>query len=110
MITGDRSLAEGKFGAFYNTLEEFHNYWERIDVISPNVSNLNPHTSNLFHNVFIHPSPWHLIFQPSFILKKGKEIYREQKFDFITVHEYPPPFITALEQECFLMLLRFHIF
>lgn len=37
MISGDRSLAEGKRGAFYNTLEEFRKYWDRIDVICPKV-------------------------------------------------------------------------
>ncbi len=35
MISGDRSLAEGKHGAFYNTLEELHKYWDRIDIICP---------------------------------------------------------------------------
>lgn len=40
MITGlgsAKDLASGKRGAFYNTLEEFHKYWERIDIIAPKV-------------------------------------------------------------------------
>ncbi|MBI2063489.1 MAG: glycosyltransferase family 4 protein [Candidatus Yanofskybacteria bacterium] len=90
MISGDRSLAEGKRGAFYNTLEEFHKYWERIDIICPHVRNSKLEIQNYFHNVKIHPSPWPLWLQPWWILKKGREIYREQKFDLMTVHEYPP--------------------
>ena len=100
MISGDRNLAQGRKGAFYNTLEEFRKYWNRIDIICPKIPNLNFQISNksqisisksrFFDNVFIHPSPWPLIFQPLWILKKGREIYREQKFDLMTVHEYPP--------------------
>lgn len=105
MISGDRSLAEGKRGAFYNTLEEFHKHWDRIDIICPRVKIPNPkpqipnksqipdskpQTLNYFENVFVHSSPWPLIFQPWWILKKGRQIYDEQRFDLMTVHEYPP--------------------
>ena len=90
MISGDRSLAEGKRGAFYNTLEEFHKYWGRIDIICPRTTNYKLQTTNLFGNVFIHPSPWPLWLQPLWILKKGKRIYKEQKFNLMTAHEYPP--------------------
>ncbi len=90
MITGDRTLAEGKKSAFYNTLEEFHKYWDRIDIICPKTEFPMSDVRNFFGNVFIHPSPWPLVAQPFWILKKGKQIYAEQKFDLMTVHEYPP--------------------
>jgi glycosyltransferase involved in cell wall biosynthesis len=90
MITGDRSLAEGKRGAFYNTLEEFHKYWQRIDVICPKISDKRQEVKEIFGNVFIHASSWPLILQPYWILKKGWEIYRVHKTDLMTVHEYPP--------------------
>lgn len=95
MITGDRALAQGKKGPFYYTLEEFSKYWERIDIICPRVyqtSSIEHRTSNLqpFPNVFIHSSPWPLIFQPCFILKKGTEIFKKEKFDIFGVHSYPP--------------------
>lgn len=101
MISGDKSLAEGKRGAFYNTLEEFHKYWDRIDIICPRIvnnkwklanreSNYRLLITNYFGNVFVHPSPWPLILQPFWILKKGKQIYKEQRFNLMTVHEYPP--------------------
>jgi len=85
-------LAQGKKGAFYYTLEEFSKYWERIDVVCPKVhqtSNPEPLTK-IFGNVFIHSSCCPLIFQPFFIYKKGKEIFKEQKFNLFTVHSYPP--------------------
>lgn len=109
MISGDRSLVQGKHGAFYNTLEEFHKYWERIDIIIPKArgpASPHPHGAQLlfarhggppvesplafFDNVFIHPSPWALIFQPFWIFKKGLKIYKEQGFNLMTVHEFPP--------------------
>ena len=92
-------MARGRRGAFYNTLEEFHRYWDRIDIVCPRFdlfkdsrSNLSVETRDkcLFGNVFIHISPWPLVFYPFWFLKKALEIYREQKFDLMTVHEFPP--------------------
>jgi len=95
MISGDRALAGGKHGAFYNTLEEFHRYWERIDVLvprvaSPEVASPEVKPQGYFDNVFIHASPWPLWLQPWWIYKKGQALFKEHKFDLITVHEYPP--------------------
>lgn len=93
MITGlgsAKDLVSGKKGAFYNTLEEFHKYWDRIDIIAPRVRGYKPDAMCLFGNVYIHVSPWPLVFHPLWFLKKGLEIYRQQKFDLMTVHEFPP--------------------
>ena len=104
MITGlgsARDLASGKRGAFYNTLEEFSKYWDRIDIICPkpviskkqlvnSKSSYQLPVTNYFGNVYIHISPWPLVFHPFWFLKKSLEIYREQKFDLMTVHEFPP--------------------
>ena len=90
MISGDRALVEGKHGAFYNTLEEFHKYWERVDIICPKVKGKNEKVKSIFGNVYIHPSPWPLIFQLLWIMWVGRRIYRKNKFDLMTVHEYPP--------------------
>jgi len=91
MINSDRSLAEGKKGALYNTLEEFHKYWERIDIITPK-PNFKFSISNfqLFRNVFIHPSPHSLWLQPWFIVGKGTELHKKYGFDLVTVQEYAP--------------------
>src|SRR3989344_3203193 len=90
IISGDRALAGGKRGAFYNTLEEFHRYWERIDVLVPRVANPEVKPQGYFGNVFIHTSSWPLWLQPWWIYKKGQDLFKEHKFDLITVHEYPP--------------------
>lgn len=93
MITGLGSvenLVSEKKGAFYATLEEFHKCWERIDIISPKVKGQKSGVKNVFGNVYVHISPWPLIFHPLWFIKKGLEIYREQKFDLMTVHEFPP--------------------
>src|SRR3989344_2761564 len=97
MITGlgsARDLASGKKGAFYNTLEEFHKYWERIDIIAPKISRGSTsggfEVEPLFGNVYIHISPWSLIFYPFWFLKKALEIYKENRFNLMTVHDFPP--------------------
>ncbi len=93
MITGlgsVRDLASDKKGAFYYTLEEFHKYWDRIDIMCPRIKGQEPGVKSLFGNVFMHISPWPLIFHPIWFLKKGVEIYKEQKFDLMTVQEFPP--------------------
>ena len=90
MITGRGSavdIASGKKGAFYNMLEEFHEYWERIDIITPKVE--KP-VQKIFRNVFIHSSPWPLLFHPIFFIRKALEIYRQQRFNLMTVQEFPP--------------------
>ena len=94
MISGDRSLAEGKRGAFYGTLEEFHKFWDRIDVICPRVN--NQQIKEVFGNVFIHSSSWPLIFQPLWILREGLRILKTNGYSLMannylmTVHEFPP--------------------
>jgi len=86
-ITGDTALAKGQKGPFYYLLEEFSQYWERIDIICPRTEKK---IDNIFENVFIHSSHLPLIFQPWFILKKGIEIFKQQKFDIFGIHSYPP--------------------
>src|SRR3989344_256118 len=93
MITGlgsVKDLVSEKQGAFYYTLEEFSKYWDRIDIISPKVKGCDSGVKNIFGNVYIHISSWPLIFHPMWFLKKGAEIYREQKFNLMTVQEFPP--------------------
>jgi len=89
MITGDRALAQGKKGAFWNTISEFHKHWNRIDIITPRIP-VHRYDMVMFGNVYIHPSPFPIIFQPFWIWWKGKQLAREQKHELITVHSYPP--------------------
>ena len=102
IISGDRALAQGKKGPFYYMLEEFSQYWERIDIICPRLrqpaspagggfgGQAKPCVQKFFNNVYVHSSNLPKIFQSWFILKKGAEIFKEQKFDFFTIHSYPP--------------------
>lgn len=90
MITGlgsAKDLASGRQGAFYNTLEEFHKYWDRIDIVAPKV---NKPIENLFGNVFIHSSSLPLVLHPLFFIYKILKLHREIKFDLMTVQEFPP--------------------
>lgn len=93
MISGDRSLAQGKRGAFGEMLEEFAKHWERIDILTPQSRSgalLPSRHYPLPGNVFLHPSPYGLWYQPLWISKKGKELTTVHHHDIMTVHEYPP--------------------
>lgn len=98
MISGDRSLAVRKRGAFYYMLSEFRQYWDRVDVLCPQVRcQMSPACRRgrdvrcqIFDNVFVHPADTGRLGQPWFILRKGQELFREHKHDLMTVHEYPP--------------------
>jgi len=46
--------------------------------------------AQVFSNVFFHPSPYGLWYQPWWILRTGQELITEQHHDVMTVHEYPP--------------------
>ncbi len=93
MITGigsAKDLASGRYGAFYNTLEEFHEYWDRIDIIAPRIG--SPKKNIIFGNVFIHSSPLPLLFYPIFFFFKilSLRFFRDIKFNLMTVQDYPP--------------------
>lgn len=87
MVSGDRSVLQGKRGAFFATLEEFSTHWDRIDVICPHVASAHP---SPFANVFFHPCPRGLWYQPFWIRKKGSALHKEFHHDIMTVHEFPP--------------------
>ena len=89
MISGDRSLASGKQGAFYATLEELRKHWGRIDVICPRASGRCV-SDTVFPNVFLHPSTRGLWYQSLWILREGKKLCRQRVYNVITVHDYPP--------------------
>ena len=86
MMSGDTSVVEGKQGAFYNTLEEFSKYWDKVDIIVPPLASISRHES--FRNVTFYPSPWPKLMQPLFIWSKGLVLASERKYDLIVSHDY----------------------
>ncbi len=107
MITGlgsAKNLAADKKGAFYYTLEGLNQYWERIDIVVPWVDDKKEVSIN---NVSIHGSPFPEYLIPLlsflriksicvalrygfFLIKKACILHKDNKFDLITVHDYPP--------------------
>ncbi len=83
-------MLQGKQGAFWYTLEALSKEWERIDVICPHAESINPDHLIFFGNVYFHPSPKGLMYQPQWILKRGKQLIDIHHHDVMTVHEYPP--------------------
>jgi|SRR3989344_1913937 len=87
IISGTRSIAEKKSGAFFDNLKEHSKYWDRIDIIVPKTKQK---IFELYGNVFIHSSNKPLVLHPLFIKEKGEELFYKEKFNVVTVHEYPP--------------------
>lgn len=91
MISGDRKVARGQKGPFFHTLGELRHHWERIDVITPRVSqHLPQNIISVYDNVYFHPSPWGLWRQPQWIVQRGRELIQEHRHDVMTVHAFPP--------------------
>lgn len=88
MVSGDRSVLRGNRGAFWYTLQELHGHFDRIDVICPHVPFASMHQE--FNNVFFHPCPKGLWYQPFWIKKKGEELIKLFGHTAMTVHDYPP--------------------
>lgn len=106
MITGigsAKNLVANKKGAFDYTLQEFNQYWDRIDIFVPWVGDLN---IPKIDKVSIHVSPfprdnilfsflgiksiWDTFCYLQFLLKEAQVLHKKDKFDLITVHDYPP--------------------
>ncbi len=100
MISGDRSVLQGKMGAFWYTLQELRKHFDRIDIICPHVSEKHVGLSESGHRfadqgqggaeIFFHPCPSSLWLQIPWITNKGKLLIEEFQHDVMTVHDYPP--------------------
>ncbi len=100
MISGDRSILQGKLGAFWYTLQELRKHFDRIDVICPRVPEESIEVSESGHRlvsdvkeggeVFFHPCPQSLLFQVPWIVNRGKYLIGQHAHDVMTVHDYPP--------------------
>jgi len=86
MLSGDASVAQGREGAFHQTLRRFSAYWERIDILCPRAPGTSERT--VHGNVYVHPSPGHRATQPLFIRSKGLELLRERPCALITSHDF----------------------
>lgn len=89
MISGDRSMLDGKKGAFWYTLEAFSKEWDRIDVICPQSKGAKT-MQTFFGNVHVHPCPRGLWYQARWIRQRGNQLYKHFKHAVMTVHDYPP--------------------
>src|SRR3989339_1246744 len=96
MISGDRSILQGKRGAFWYTLHELRKHFDRIDIICPHVAQITPlpvdgnGAKPEGGEVHFHPSPRGLWYQPRWILTCGTSLIAQHHIDVMTVHEYPP--------------------
>ena len=86
MMSGDTTMVQGRQGAFYNTLDEFARYWEKVDIIVPPITGISRY--DCFRNVSLYPSPWPKMMQKLFISVKGQELASEREYDMIVSHDY----------------------
>ncbi len=86
MLSGDTSVVRGERRAFHNTLSEFSNYWDRIDILTHRVRGVARH--DCFENVTFYPSPWGKMIQPFYVWKKGRALAARRRYDLIVSHDY----------------------
>ncbi len=86
MLGGDTSVVRGEHRAFHNTLSEFSNYWDRIDILTHRIPGVARH--NCFDNVTFYPSPWGKMMQPFFVWKRGRALVARERYDLIVSHDY----------------------
>src|SRR5581483_4161162 len=86
MLSGDIAVAQGRAGAFDETLRQLSRHWERIDVLCPRApesAERRPHA-----NVFVHPSTTGRALQPLFLVRTATALARERRYDLIVSHDY----------------------
>lgn len=86
MISADVSVVAGDKGPFYYMLEEFHNHFDRIDVIGLKPARIV--SEQIFGNVFLHHPKRGKLFQPAFILRTGLKLLNERSYAFAVSHDY----------------------
>jgi len=86
MVSGDASIAEGRKGPFYYTLEGFSRWWLRVDVVVPRPASVA--NVRLFGNVFLHPSPVTKALQWCHIFECGRALHAERRYALMTSHDY----------------------
>ena len=85
MLSLDPSAAEGRRGAFYYMLEEFHRYWDRVDVVTPPVGEFR--CEKAFDNVFFHPVRGSRLLRVRRIVRKAEGLFAQRRYDFMTAQE-----------------------
>jgi glycosyltransferase involved in cell wall biosynthesis len=86
MLSGDNALAQGKRGAFANTLSVFSQHWGRVDVLCPQVA--QPATLQPFDNVWLHPAPVGKAGYVRWLYQYGQALHRQHAYQILVSHDY----------------------
>lgn len=86
MLSGDRSLARGERGPFHAMLEEFHRYWDRIDIVCPPIG--REAVAAPFPSVHLHPAPGGRATLPRHATAVAERLARDQGLDLVVSHDY----------------------
>nr|HID12412.1 glycosyltransferase family 1 protein [Anaerolineae bacterium] len=91
MLSGDPSVAQGRWSVFRSMLSEYARYWQRIDIICPSGAGA---TNRVLENkVFVHPvSPLgprlSRLTRPRLVYRRGRELGAQTRYALITSHDY----------------------
>lgn len=86
MLSGDRSLARGERGPFHGMLEEFHHYWDRIDVVCPGIG--RQAAPSPFPDVHLHPAPGGRLGMRRHAEAVADRVAAEDGLDLVVSHDY----------------------
>lgn len=91
MISGNNTTVVGKRDSFFEMLEEYSKYWDRIDVIGvPVQDKLAKKLTSVHGNVYFHVCSGPKIMLPQQIQRIGLDLTAQRKYDLISIHEYAP--------------------
>lgn len=103
MISGDRTVASGKEGAFLHTLRYLSTQFDRIDVLCPRVR--GQAVTHVFDTVYLHPAPCGRLLFPFWLSRAGRKLFSNHQHAILTVHDYPP-FLNGLGARLLLRRIR----
>lgn len=86
MLSGDRDVAAGRRGPFYYTLEGLSREFDRIDVLTPNVRQAQPHT--VHRVVHVHPSTGGRLWHARWLIRRARALAAERRYHLIVSHDY----------------------
>lgn len=86
MLSGDRSLARGERGPFHAMLEEFHRYWDRIDIVCPAIG--RQAAPSPFPHVYLHPAHGGRLRLRHHAEAVADRLADEDGFDLVVSHDY----------------------
>ena len=86
MLSGDRDVAAGRRGPFYDTLAGLAAEFAHIDVLTPSGPDMHPRS--LHGHVRVHPSSAPRVLQAVWLVRKARALAARRRYHLIVSHDH----------------------